>query len=122
MALEFTSATTPKTAVLQTEDLNRNTYVVKNEHSHNRISVIVLRRSLPTGAAKTQRFDIQRSRGVIVDAGLPTERIESLTINSQITIPVGASDTAVTEMIEDEVGLLKASFVDDFVKFSVMPR
>lgn len=122
MALEFTSASTPKVAVLQTEDLNRNTYVVKDEHSHKNISVIVLRRSLPTGNAETQRFDIQRSRGVVVDAGLPTERVASLTINSQITIPIGASDTAIAEAIADEVGLLQADFVDDFVNFSVMPR
>jgi len=118
--LNFTSNSVAKVAAILTEKENSTVFVFKSEHTAAKPSTLELKRRLPGPNGSVARNTVIRRVGVTLDAGLPTERIGSVILKLEASIPVGTAAADFKVATDDLVGVIATTTYDDLVTFGII--
>jgi hypothetical protein len=121
MPFTFNRDQTPVTAVKLAEEPTKNTYVIREEHSHASPSLVLVKRDLPSSKSTVRRCSIHRVIGVTINAGTAQERIENLNVEVKISVPLGTPNSVIFSALEDVAGLTSTTAAQDLTTVGIMP-
>lgn len=113
----FLRDTTTMASRLFSQEKDRQVFVVPTEHTLVKRSLVLLKRIISASKnASQQKSSVLRLRDALIDAGLPTARVGSNSVEIVFNVARGTPNEDITALINDAKGLLATQEVDQLAR------